>query len=270
MRKLFGALLLVVALAGTIAASGAVALAQDEQPQRGGRLELVALNDLATLDNTQALDLDYNMVAGALYEGLYHFDPQGELEPGPGGRPAGGLRGRPRLHLPHQARRHVRRSRLRAARGHRGGRRLRHAARARPRARRCTHPGLGRQLPLPHQGRGGLRGRRGRDRRGHRGHRRPHPPGDPRAAHLHLPAGPHHRHQLARAPGGRGGARRGLRQPPGGRRTLLRPGVEQGLGHHHRPQPGLRGPGAALPRRDPRRPRRGREHAGPAPRVGRG
>ena len=82
MRKLIGALALVVALAGTIAAGGAVALAQDEQPQRGGRLELVALNDLATLDNTQALDLDYNMVAGALYEGLYHFDPQGELEPG--------------------------------------------------------------------------------------------------------------------------------------------------------------------------------------------
>jgi ABC-type transport system substrate-binding protein len=81
-RKLFPVLLLVVALAGTCAASGAVALAQAEQPQRGGKLELVALNDLATLDNTQALDLDYNMVAGAIYEGLYHFDPQGELEPG--------------------------------------------------------------------------------------------------------------------------------------------------------------------------------------------
>ncbi len=82
MRKRFGTLLLGLALAGSVAGSGTVALAQDEQPQRGGRLELVALNDLATLDNTQALDLDYNMVAGALYEGLYHFDPQGQLEPG--------------------------------------------------------------------------------------------------------------------------------------------------------------------------------------------
>jgi ABC-type transport system substrate-binding protein len=80
-RKPFPTLLLVLALAGSVVTGGAVALAQDEQPQRGGRLELVALNDLATLDNTQALDLDYNMVAGALYEGLYHFDPQGQLEP---------------------------------------------------------------------------------------------------------------------------------------------------------------------------------------------
>jgi ABC-type transport system substrate-binding protein len=42
----------------------------------------MAANDLTTLDNTQALDLDYNMVAGALYEGLYHFDPDGQLEAG--------------------------------------------------------------------------------------------------------------------------------------------------------------------------------------------
>ena len=35
------------------------------------------------LDNSQAVDsIDYNMVAGALYEGLYHFTPEGELEPG--------------------------------------------------------------------------------------------------------------------------------------------------------------------------------------------
>ena len=100
MRKLFGAVLTVVALAGTIAAQRPVALAQDEQPVRGGRLELVALNDLATLDNSQALDLDYNMVAGALYEGLYHFDPRGRAGARPRGRPARGLRGRPRLHLP--------------------------------------------------------------------------------------------------------------------------------------------------------------------------
>ena len=34
------------------------------------------------LDPQNALDLDYNMVAGALYEGLYHFTPDGKLEPG--------------------------------------------------------------------------------------------------------------------------------------------------------------------------------------------
>jgi peptide/nickel transport system substrate-binding protein/oligopeptide transport system substrate-binding protein len=66
-------------LAGAMASSGATALAQDAEPDRGGRLELMALNDLTTLDNSQVLDLDYNMVAGALYEGLYHFTPDGEL-----------------------------------------------------------------------------------------------------------------------------------------------------------------------------------------------
>jgi peptide/nickel transport system substrate-binding protein/oligopeptide transport system substrate-binding protein len=46
-------------------------------------MELVALNDLATLDNSQAVStIDYDMVAGALFEGLYHFDAAGELEPG--------------------------------------------------------------------------------------------------------------------------------------------------------------------------------------------
>lgn len=43
----------------------------------------MALNDLATLDNSQAVQpTDYNMVAGALYEGLYHFTPEGDLEAG--------------------------------------------------------------------------------------------------------------------------------------------------------------------------------------------
>ena len=52
-------------------------------PQRGGTMDLVALNDLATLDNSQAVTgIDYNMVAGALYEGLYHFTPEGVLEVG--------------------------------------------------------------------------------------------------------------------------------------------------------------------------------------------
>lgn len=53
------------------------------EPQRGGTMQLVALNDLATLDNSQAVTgIDYDMVAGALYEGLYHFTPEGELEAG--------------------------------------------------------------------------------------------------------------------------------------------------------------------------------------------
>jgi peptide/nickel transport system substrate-binding protein len=40
----------------------------------------VALNDPRTLDNSQAVDtIEYNTVAGALYEGLYHFTPEGEL-----------------------------------------------------------------------------------------------------------------------------------------------------------------------------------------------
>ena len=79
MRKVLPTLLLSVMLAGAMASSGATALAQDAEPDRGGRLELMALNDLTTLDNSQVLDLDYNMVAGALYEGLYHFTPDGEL-----------------------------------------------------------------------------------------------------------------------------------------------------------------------------------------------
>ena len=81
MRKLFPTLLLSLVLAAVMLPSAAV-MAQDSEPQRGGRLELVAANDLTTLDNSQVLDLDYNMVAGALYEGLYHFNPQGELEEG--------------------------------------------------------------------------------------------------------------------------------------------------------------------------------------------
>ena len=81
MRKVYPTLLLSFALAAVMLPSAAV-LAQEMEPQRGGRLELVAANDLTTLDNSQVLDLDYNMVAGALYEGLYRFNPRGELEAG--------------------------------------------------------------------------------------------------------------------------------------------------------------------------------------------
>ena len=83
MRKVFSVGLAGLVLAATVAAGGSVVLAQDEEPFRGGRLELVALNDIATLDNSQAVDtIQYNTAAGALYEGLYHFTPQGELEAG--------------------------------------------------------------------------------------------------------------------------------------------------------------------------------------------
>ncbi len=79
MRKVFPALLLSVMLAAVLLPLGAVS-AQDGEPQRGGRLELVALNDPRTLDNNQAVDtIEYNTVAGALFEGLYHFTPGGEL-----------------------------------------------------------------------------------------------------------------------------------------------------------------------------------------------
>lgn len=82
MRKVLSPLAASLLLVATVALSGSVALAQDE-PQTGGSLDLVALNDLATLDNSQAVQpTDYNMVAGALYEGLYHFTPEGELEAG--------------------------------------------------------------------------------------------------------------------------------------------------------------------------------------------
>lgn len=80
MRKMLSSLLLSMVLVATMATFAAANMLPE--PDRGGRLELVAANDLTTLDNSQVLDLDYNMVAGALYEGLYHFNPQGELEAG--------------------------------------------------------------------------------------------------------------------------------------------------------------------------------------------
>ena len=82
MRKSLAALPLAVVVVATVASIGAVVVAQDGDPERGGRLELVALNDPRTLDNSQAVDtIEYNTVAGALYEGLYHFTPDGELAP---------------------------------------------------------------------------------------------------------------------------------------------------------------------------------------------
>ncbi len=57
-----------------------------------------------------------------------------------------------RLHLPHEARGDVRRPRLRAARGHCGGCRLRHDPRIGSHAGRCAHAILGRGLPVPIKG----------------------------------------------------------------------------------------------------------------------
>lgn len=81
MSRLRATALFSALVVASTALGGSAVFATDEIPARGGRLNLVALNDLATLDNSQAVStIDYNMVAGALYEGLYHFTPQGELE----------------------------------------------------------------------------------------------------------------------------------------------------------------------------------------------
>ena len=85
MRKVLSPVLVSVSLAATLALSGAAVMAQDDSPQQGGRLELVSGNTLDTLDNTQigaVASTNYNMGAGALYEGLYHFTSDGTLEAG--------------------------------------------------------------------------------------------------------------------------------------------------------------------------------------------
>ena len=49
-------------------------------PQRGGTLKVADANDVVTLDNSQAVStIDYELTAGALYEGLYHVDQNGNL-----------------------------------------------------------------------------------------------------------------------------------------------------------------------------------------------
>lgn len=81
MSRLRATVLFPALVVASTALGGSAAFATDETPSMGGRLALVALNDLATLDNSQAVStIDYNMVAGALYEGLYHFTPDGKLE----------------------------------------------------------------------------------------------------------------------------------------------------------------------------------------------
>jgi oligopeptide transport system substrate-binding protein len=52
-------------------------------PKAGGTLTLTAQDDLTSLDNSQAVSpIDYEMTAGALYEGLYHMNHDGHVEPG--------------------------------------------------------------------------------------------------------------------------------------------------------------------------------------------
>ncbi|MFN8619825.1 MAG: ABC transporter substrate-binding protein [Chloroflexota bacterium] len=72
----------LASLVALVAAAPGTSLAQDA-PVKGGRLELVAGGDLATLDTAQSVTtIDYNATAGLLYEGLYHFTSDGTLEPG--------------------------------------------------------------------------------------------------------------------------------------------------------------------------------------------
>jgi peptide/nickel transport system substrate-binding protein len=52
------------------------------QPRSGGVMRLAAAVDVVTLDNSQAVStIDYSLTAGALYEGLYHVDPDGTIVP---------------------------------------------------------------------------------------------------------------------------------------------------------------------------------------------
>ena len=75
MRKVLTIVVLSLTVAVAGASIGAITQALDEDPQYGGRLGTRGCGDLTGLDNSQALDLDYNVAAGALYEGLYHFTP---------------------------------------------------------------------------------------------------------------------------------------------------------------------------------------------------
>lgn len=50
--------------------------------RRGGVMNVAAAVDVVTLDNSQAVStIDYSLTAGALYEGLYHVDSEGEIVP---------------------------------------------------------------------------------------------------------------------------------------------------------------------------------------------
>jgi ABC-type transport system substrate-binding protein len=79
-----GALLLLVSCTGktTTPPSPTTAGTAPGQPARGGTMHMAAPTDLVTLDNSQAVStIDYSMTAGAIYEGLYHIDSQGNIVP---------------------------------------------------------------------------------------------------------------------------------------------------------------------------------------------
>ena len=271
MRTLFPTLLTALALAGTLATSGAVALAQDETPQRGGRLELVALNDLATWTTPRPSPPSTTTWSPVRSTRASTTSPDGRrwsrawrtaCRRSP--RTAWSTRSRIKPGAmfagPDFTPREV--TAADVAYG------LTRGPRSEPGGARTQ---LGWRLPAAHPGRRGVRRRARRTRRGHRGRRRP----DPARSRSTAPSvtflyGLTIATSWPVPPGGGRGARRGLRDAAGGRRPVPGPGVEQGLGHHARAQPGLRGPGAAVPRRDPRQPQHRREHPGPAPRVGRG
>jgi len=63
--------------------SGGGSGGSNASPRHGGTLDLTAQDDLTILDNSQAVSpVDYELTAGALYDGLYHINHQGSLEPG--------------------------------------------------------------------------------------------------------------------------------------------------------------------------------------------
>lgn len=79
---LFGAVVLLSSCTstGTPAATSSATGVPPGQPVRGGTMQMAAPTDLVTLDNSQAVStIDYSMTAGALYEGLYHVDSQGNI-----------------------------------------------------------------------------------------------------------------------------------------------------------------------------------------------
>ena len=247
-RKVLSPVLVGLSLVATLALSGAVVVAQDE-PQQGGSLDLVALTDLATLDNSQAVStIDYNMVAGALYEGLYHFTPDGELEPGlADGMPEVSedglvytikIKDGAMFAGPDFEPRPV--TAADVAYG------LTRALDPAPVGAPAQSWGAGYLFPI--EGAAAFAEGSADNVTRHRGDRRSDPPDHARGAVGHLPLRPDHRDQLAGATGSRRSSWRGVRQQPRGCRAVLRPGVEQGLRYHHRSQPRLRRPGAALSR----------------------
>ncbi len=76
------AILLTACTGGNSSTTAPSSASGANQPHNGGTLLLASSNDLGTLDNSQGVStIDYSMTAGALYEGLYHVDSQGNIVP---------------------------------------------------------------------------------------------------------------------------------------------------------------------------------------------